>query len=1117
MESNTTPKFTDARENLLSFSAQFLLGLPKNQIAENFSALSLLESMSASDFLPSSPLNLDGFWQKIILVYKPSSRGYHMLPLGEYFLSQIVEIQKNSEKHEKPKTISHLFQTFVSAVFFNQTVLAVENAFALEQVGKSKSGGFVTHISWFDPTLDKGMCWLQMVKEKCPSLLLVFDEEFPAAPMQGGLQVSEATLASIGFAAVVSSNPRIVSDTFWDIVAIGTSCHHVQRTTVSHTLEAIGNYATTYHLRGIEIAALTAGRTWMAPTSTEVNISHVRVSVEPDKVPAVGPLPKAKITLDPEVVCNRFSAAGVNMAFEMNAIHADEVVDTKLIGRTWPAFGNTAPMVFGGQRLPGIKPIPAPAYAGLTRGVADQNVMRSLTALSSIYGNVKEGMISDVARTSINRLLGRPYQPCHLMLRLAALYVASYQLETVGRTLTVVAEIPPEEQAWVSGWNSFSRQVYQAERRNHSPIPFLPRACTAPEAFYRVLVATVLGTDALDCDGDMPVCLRVWPLINNPKILHFTDAKVHYSSNGACSSSDVAMVISFFANTFGLEDIVHDTVRFMFMMSHNLSSNKNDATLAGCREMLDIGESDTGAFCLIHLLQPQQLISHEQVLAIFDDPEDEHMGGIVRSMVFNHCINMVLASAGGALMAQGLSDAVLTRNLSRIVKDTGGQQPLTAMAWKAANTLIGETASSRLLSRYKLCGRNLVHRLVQNYRAGHWVQSEELIPVTQRCLTDTALLGYLTPAAPTSRLDLEHYYSIAEVVGADDKSAAFYSLLSVLPNTNIQLLSKQHGCLLPKLQPHTKLTSYRGHPLDGQFVDLRTTKHSYTTVFRLDSGNQLHRATTTPAARSKYRWWYDWYAPSQYSFSPRQQRPPSPAAAETEHSEPIPRVPSPADYQPASPGLHPTPEPLTAKNHTQVFQVLGAAGTALQSAWRKLGQTESQHDASTASSLLVDTLRAMDPGDVVTDLAEHGLAEAGISLLLDIMDLAETFDSRTATAQRLAHTRLNYQTALSNLSLAAAEEKQPMTAIIAQATSIEDVENVIEEEQLSAAIAESAAAIVEAASAEAEATDKGTPPKESWAAATTSTTAAPVATPEHAGPLFGTATFKIPSPRSGQQ
>jgi hypothetical protein len=804
------------------------------------------------------------------------------------------------------------------------------------------------------------------------------------------------------------------------------------------------------------------------------------------------------------------------MAFEMNAIHADEVVDTKLVGRTWPAFGNTAPMVFGGQRLQGIKPIPAPAYAGLTRGVADQNVMRSLTALSSIYGNVKEGMISDVARTSINRLLGRPYQPCHLMLRLAALYVASYQLETAGRTLTVVAEIPPEEQAWVSGWNSFSRQVYQAERRNHSPIPFLPRACTAPEAFYRVLVATVLGTDALDSDGDMPVCLRVWPLINNPKILHFTDAKVHYSSTGACSSSDVAMVISFFANTFGLEDIVHDTIRFMFMMSHNLSSNKNDATLAGCREMLDIGESDTGAFCLIHLLQPQQLISHEQVLPIFDDPEDEHMGGIVRSMVFNHCINMVLASAGGALMAQGLSDAVLTRNLSRMVKDTGGQQPLTAMAWKAANTLIGEVAPSRLLSRYKLCGRNLVHRLVQNYRAGRWVQAEELIPITQRTLTDTALLGYLTPAAPTTRLDLEHYYSISEVVGADDKSAAFYSLLSVLPNTNIQILTRQNGSLMPKLQPHVMLTSYRGHPLDGQFVDLTTTKHSYNTVFRLDSGNQLHRAITTPMARSKYRWWYDWYSPSQYSFSPQLSQKPTPPPQPIP-DEPVMRTDSPAEYSPASPGLHPTPEPLTTKNHKEVFRVLGAAGTALQSAWRKLGQTESQHDASTASSLLVDTLRAMDPGDVVTDLAEHGLAESGISLLLDIMDLAETFDSRTATAQRLAHTRLNYQTALSNLSLAGMEAAHPMAATIEQATCIDDVENVIEEGQLQAAIAESTAAVTEAASTEARVTDTCDPPKENWAAATSSTTAAPAATPQHAGPLIATATFKIPSRQSGKQ
>jgi hypothetical protein len=830
-----------------------------------------------------------------------------------------------------------------------------------------------------------------------------------------------------------------------------------------------------WKIAGNETIKLMQPGVWSPETSVQLNISQAVVPREIERVQTPEIMPQLDVKISSQVVLSRIVAGGIDMQFELSAYKDRDIVDTRRIGRTWGWEVTHFPeSVIGPWKYPGIKIIPAQAYAGLTRGVTDQNVIRSLSALSSIFGTVKENMISDLARTAINRMLGKRYQPVHLFMRLASLYVAAVQLEHSDRHLNVIGELSHDRQLFVGSWNSFSRVVHNSEQKFYNPLPFLPRACVEPNAFYRVLVGCILGHDVLDAAGNLPCILRIWPPINEVRLIHYSDAKLEFQATGTINSLDVASVISFYANVFGLQSMAHDAVRTAFTLCHRVPDSP-DATLLGYREMFDIGHCDMSAWSLIHIIQPEQFISTENILSIFDEPELELFGGLVRSMAMSHAHNMVLAAAGINVLAAGWKDQQISANITSLFKTTAHIQPIMAATLSTAKMLLGQGCSGPLMDRYKLLGRSIKDAALANFRRGLWVQAEELIPVSGSMLKDTSLMGHITPAAPLQLLTMKTLHRVSQVVGAIDRCSAFYSLLETTKKTKYHSVQYTAGTFIPTLKHYKPVLSYRGIPLDGQFCDFRAAGTQYGMAFAINAGTDAHAAQNLPYLRSKLTWWYDWYTPSQFNWNAAYgheegftSQPGMQQFLDDEHPTDEPAEPADTQDIETTKDEEPTPKVLEAKQQKPMESILKAFGPAqilFEATLNRLYETRSIHDASSHASKLADTLLAMDIEDTMHNFAENNVTDEGLRFILEVADLIEANDTRTATAQRLSGLRVDYMTMLSQLQREQISDEKKIKDMTS-ATSIEELEEKTNETELARAIDEDVHAIEELAKAE---------------------------------------------------
>jgi len=119
----------------------------------------------------------------------------------------------------------------------------------------------------------------------------------------------------------------------------------------------------------------------------------------------------------------------------------------------------------------------------------------------------------------------------------------------------------------------------------------------------------------------------------------------------------------------------------------------------------------------------------------------------------------------------------------------------------------------------------------------------------------------------------------------------------------------------------------------------------------------------------------------------------------------------------------------------------------------KMYETKSIHDASSYASQLADTLLAMDIEDTMHLFSENNVADEGLRYILQVADLIEANDTRTATAQRLSGLRVDYMTMLSQLQREQASKEKKIEDMV-EATTIDELEEKTAEGALSEAISD---------------------------------------------------------------
>jgi len=813
-----------------------------------------------------------------------------------------------------------------------------------------------------------------------------------------------------------------------------------------------------WSLAGMDTVTLTSAGMWTPQTSKQLVVNQVIIPQAQSNESDLKVLRKMDVKLSLEALSSRIVKGGIDLQFDMTSYKSNKEISAEhVVGRFWTwSTTRIVPIAVGSWQYEMIRPIPSQTYAGLTRGISDQNVIRSLSALSSIFGSVKDSTISDMARTSINRLLGRSYSPIHIFVRLASLYVAAIISERDNKQLQVIGTLDHSRQFHVSSWNSFSQCVHNSDQRRINPLPFLPRACAAPEAMYRVLVAAILGSSVLSYDGAMPSILRMFPPVANLTLVEYSDTHQSYSGTGTLSAYDVAACISFYANTFGLHDMAEDAVRTAFTLSFN-TAVPSGHTAFGATEMLDIGTCDTTAWSLIHIIQPEHFVSTEDLMGIFDEPDHELFTGLVRSMALCHSLYMNLAQAGGNVLAQGWLDQRLSHNLDILSKATTRIQPIMAATYETAKSIMGVACHGPLLNRYKLLGRNLASVMVTHFKNGRWPQAEELIPMSSNVLRDTSLVGHVTPAAPTKLLHTHMIHKVSTVTGALDRSSAFYSLIETTKKTIYHTIKYSAGNIIPQTRRMIILKSYRGIALDGQFCDTNGSNVRYHTAFELCNGRDAHTALNMPSIRATMQWWYDWYSTDTYNWSDAYDVLPPPMEAvgedaalpESETASQVSLVETPPLAPESAPEVThhmPITKDMT-KTIQQVVRALGPAGAALQSAASRISHSASKHDATQAAVILGDTLTAMDYEDIIEQLYEGSVVDEGVEYILNQIDLASRTDTRTAIQERMSNVKIDLLAQLSQYQHQKFSEAAPISEQL-PAKTLGEVEESIDRDKL---------------------------------------------------------------------